>query len=506
MRRLVLLLNLVLVSSRAGAQNFPPPVQTQVNLTNGTCTTEGVTSSGCVTLTTAGYSSVAIQVTGTWSGTLTFKGSADRLTFTALQTTQCTPSAATTTSNGLWTCAVAGYAMTEVFFTTYTSGTAVVTIAAAAAGGGSGGGGGGGGGAVTVADGADVALGATTDAAVSTDANGTVNAHLRGLDKLLAPITFSGGNLQVGVNVALPTGANTIGAVTQASGPWTTNQTQLNSVALGSPSNYGTSPGAVSVAGVNAFITNTPSVSQSGAPWADNITQFGSNPVVTGTGASGVGIPRVTVSTDSSITANQGTAAALSSAWPVRETDGTFQTQFDSAGSIKVTCPNCAPTTITVNGNGGLKQAVLGLRLLGALNEPLGDAVPLKVVNQMPVDPCIDPTRATSTNISQTGSTQVLTGQAGKRIVLCHYTVVGGDAENLSWVEGTGSTCGTGTLAVVGGTTAAAGMNFAANGGANAGSGDAWFAITSVPGDNICLLQSGTGRVAGSLKYAYLFQ
>ncbi len=35
------------------------------------------------------------------------------------------------------------------------------------------------------------------------------------------------------------------------------NQTQLNSIALGSPSNYGTSPGTVSVQGVNAFITNT---------------------------------------------------------------------------------------------------------------------------------------------------------------------------------------------------------------------------------------------------------
>lgn len=38
------------------------------------------------------------------------------------------------------------------------------------------------------------------------------------------------------------------------------NITQWNSVALGSPSNYGTSPGAVMVPGVNAFITNTPSV------------------------------------------------------------------------------------------------------------------------------------------------------------------------------------------------------------------------------------------------------
>jgi hypothetical protein len=36
-----------------------------------------------------------------------------------------------------------------------------------------------------------------------------------------------------------------------------------------------------------------------------NVTQFGSNPVVTGTGAGGNGIPRVTISNDSSLAANQ---------------------------------------------------------------------------------------------------------------------------------------------------------------------------------------------------------
>lgn len=49
-------------------------------------------------------------------------------------------------------------------------------------------GGGGGGGAVTIADGADVTQGATTDAAVTGDNSGTVNAHLRGLTKILADV------------------------------------------------------------------------------------------------------------------------------------------------------------------------------------------------------------------------------------------------------------------------------------------------------------------------------
>lgn len=70
----------------------------------------------------------------------------------------------------------------------------------------------------------------------------------------------TGTNLHVVVDTlpSIPTGANTIGAVTQASGPWT-----------------------------------------------QNITQFGGSPVVTGTGVSGVGIPRVTVANDSVVLASQ---------------------------------------------------------------------------------------------------------------------------------------------------------------------------------------------------------
>lgn len=46
-------------------------------------------------------------------------------------------------------------------------------------------------------------------------------------------------------------------AVTQSGGPWTVNLTQIAGGALGATSNYGTSPGAVAVMGVNSFVTNT---------------------------------------------------------------------------------------------------------------------------------------------------------------------------------------------------------------------------------------------------------
>lgn len=77
----------------------------------------------------------------------------------------------------------------------------------------------GGGGPATIANGADVALGSTTDAAVDTDTTGTVSGKLRGLvklfvnflDRLPAALTGSG-NLKTAVQEALPAGENHIGA------------------------------------------------------------------------------------------------------------------------------------------------------------------------------------------------------------------------------------------------------------------------------------------------------
>ena len=59
---------------------------------------------------------------------------------------------------------------------------------------------------------------------------------------------------------ALTAGANTIGAVTQASGPWSVNHTQLNGAALGSPTTWGTAPTGAAVQGVNADVLALPSL------------------------------------------------------------------------------------------------------------------------------------------------------------------------------------------------------------------------------------------------------
>lgn len=74
--------------------------------------------------------SVAIQLTGTWAGTITFECSLDNLNWELLN---LLPSNGTTpvtsaTANGIWMSDVSGLATVRARFSTATSGTPVITI------------------------------------------------------------------------------------------------------------------------------------------------------------------------------------------------------------------------------------------------------------------------------------------------------------------------------------------------------------------------------------------
>lgn len=170
-----------------------------------------------VMLQVGGLSAVAVQITDTWAGVITFEGSIDGQNYVSVPLTQITSgvSGATATANGIYIGSVAGFANVRARFSTATSGLAVITITSTlvAAGGGSSGGGGGGG-AVTIADGADIAEGATADAAVTGDNTGTVSAKLRGINKILADV-WDAANHWFKVSIQ-----NATLAVTQ-SGTWT---------------------------------------------------------------------------------------------------------------------------------------------------------------------------------------------------------------------------------------------------------------------------------------------
>lgn len=85
------------------------------------------------------------------------------------------------------------------------------------------------------------------DAVATSATNGSTAAYLYGFNgATFDRLRVDGSkNLLVGVNAALPVGANTIGAVTQASGPWTVNLTQVAGSAISQ--GHGTAATAVRV-------------------------------------------------------------------------------------------------------------------------------------------------------------------------------------------------------------------------------------------------------------------
>lgn len=137
-------------------------------------------------------------------------------------------------------------------------------------------------------------------------------------------------------------------------------------------------------------------------------------------------------------------------------------------------------------------------------NTVLAGAIPVGTsrIGYVSDDPCSNASAKVSVPISQTANAKVVTGTSAKKTYICSIMIVAADAENVSLVAGTGSTCGTGTAAVIGGTTAAAGPNLAANGGFALGSGVATIAAGLTNADDFCLFQSASGRVAGVLTYA----
>jgi hypothetical protein len=120
--------------------------------------------------------------------------------------------------------------------------------------------------------------------------------------------------------------------------------------------------------------------------------------------------------------------------------------------------------------------------------------------NAVVLDPC-----RTQANIfkpiSQTASAQLVTGTAAKKIYICSINLVTAAANNVAMVEGTGTVCATGIAGMAGGTTAATGWNFAANGGLTQGNGMGSIMAEATNADNLCLLQSAAVQLSGSIGY-----
>jgi hypothetical protein len=289
---------------------------------------------------------------------------------------------------------------------------------------------------------------------------------------------YATSNFQVSLS-AITTGTATVGitlsaasiepalSVTPANSPWAQNLTQVDGTALGAPSAYGTAPGAVNVPGVNAYVTNTPPVSQSGT-WNVRITGNAGGVVDTTAG---------------------GTAAANSvqaggvynSSAPTPSSGQQEPLQLDSAANLLVNLKTAIPAGS--NNIGGVNLAQLG-----------GSSVY--------ADPCLVNTpSAYVVNFATTTTTTMITGTSSKKTYLCGVFLIAGAATNINIVEGTGTNCSTISAGMIGGSTAATGANLAANGGFVMFSGGYWVAVTATAADNVCFMASAANQVSGVIKY-----
>lgn len=111
----------------------------------------------------------------------------------------------------------------------------------------------------------------------------------------------------------------------------------------------------------------------------------------------------------------------------------------------------------------------------------------------------------TSINLTSTAALVIATGTTGKLAYVCDFLIQPSVAANIGLIEGTGGTCSGGTTAgVVGGTTAATGLNLAANGGLAQGNGGAAIWATHNLGNNLCIVSSTTSQISGHLAYVLL--
>lgn len=105
--------------------------------------------------------------------------------------------------------------------------------------------------------------------------------------------------------------------------------------------------------------------------------------------------------------------------------------------------------------------------------------------------------------ITSATTTRIIAPSASNKTYLCAFFMKASAADNVAVVEGTGGTCGTGTAALLGGTTTANGFVFGTAGDGVLLQAGGKVAIVQTAGTNVdtCLITSTTGPLIWSAKY-----
>lgn len=108
----------------------------------------------------------------------------------------------------------------------------------------------------------------------------------------------------------------------------------------------------------------------------------------------------------------------------------------------------------------------------------------------------------TAVVLSLTSNSKIITGTSAKQTYICYIQfALNGTADNVALVEGTGSTCATGTAGMAGGATAATGWNLLSSGSLTSGAFQFWSFKTATTADDVCLFVSSAAQISGVVHY-----
>ncbi len=253
---------------------------------------------------------------------------------------------------------------------------------------------------------------------------------------------------------------------------------------------------------VGAAITGTVTANQGGAPWSQNTTQLGGVAINLGSGTIGTGTQRIVIATDQpqltnalkvdgsavtqpvsgTVTANQGGAP-----WSFNQTqiNGVALLAGNGAtgtGSPRVTIANDS-SAIAAWGLGATGAAVpTGAQMTGVRTGANMDAL-------------VQAGSSAAISVSTATTTQIVALAASQKIYVTSFDVIAGGTGNITFVYGTGASCGTGTTSLTGAypLTAQAGI----------AKGNGLGPVLIVPAGNaLCVTTSAAVQMSGSVSYA----
>jgi len=195
-----------------------------------------------------------------------------------------------------------------------------------------------------------------------------------------------------------------------------------------------------------------------------------------------------------------------------------FTVLRDAAGNgrgVNVTASNQAEVSVTaalpagtnaigkLAANSGVDIGDVDVTSISAGTNYIGKVRLTDATNDSVLDPCKTVAKSFAVINQATSSTTEIVATGTNTYYICSINLVTATAQNVALISGTtgGTACNSNIGGMAGGTTAATGWNFAANGGLTMGNGDAAIFKTTAAARAICLVSSGSGQISGSITY-----